>query len=62
MSKKRFRGISMREKRMCLGKAKYATRSIAQYALDHTSIKGMDVYQCEFCGKFHLGHTHPKHQ
>lgn len=50
--------------RGCTGKRKYATREIAEEALEAVSKKWkvpepmrLNAYRCQFCQQFHLGRT-----
>lgn len=50
--------ISSQLKTKCLGKIAHPTLSSAEYALDNMRAVGeiLEIYKCEFCKKFHIGH------
>lgn len=46
-------------RKACTGKIRYSTREKARARVFKTSFDGrsLDVYKCEFCGGWHIGHT-----
>lgn len=50
--------ISPQLKTKCLGKVAHHTMSSAEYALNSMRAVGevLEIYKCEFCKKFHIGH------
>lgn len=45
-------------KSKCLGKVAHSTLSSAEYVLDKMRVVGevLEIYKCEFCKKYHIGH------
>ena len=57
--------MAVDEERSCTGKRRYSDRKRAKSARgrtrQHDSSKGrLNVYRCDFCGFFHLGHLPPE--
>lgn len=41
----------------CDGKIVYKYLTSAEYALDNNDDKTMEIYKCDFCKNYHLGHS-----
>ena len=55
---------TIREARGCLGKVRYSTRAAAEIECDRLALitprdaeKRPNVYECHFCGRFHVGNA-----
>lgn len=45
-----------KRRRSCDGKVRHASSFCARIALRKMHEPGMQVYQCQFCGGYHIGH------
>ena len=60
---------TIREARGCLGKVRYDSRASAEIECDRLTLitprdaeKVPNVYECHFCGKFHVGNAARREQ
>lgn len=63
MTRKRGRKIPNKAKSACLGKIKHKSMLAAEYTLDRMRLNVKDnhlleVYKCEFCKFYHIGHNY----